>query len=92
MILGLGLILMGIILLLSGIKTEVTVSKRYIFGWHWFFASWYRYIFQKADNPDFCSTWERYWCRINGHPKGPIYHNVNGLEPDYRCKICGDEI
>lgn len=65
---------------------------RYIFGWHWFFRSWYQYLFQKADDPTFTTWYNRLWCRINGHPHGTIYYNINGTEPDCRCKECGDEL
>ena len=30
------------------------------------------------------------WCRLRGHPKGIVYYNPNGLEPDYTCRNCGD--
>lgn len=31
-------------------------------------------------------------CRLRGHPSGEIYYNPGGLEPDHRCKDCGEEI
>jgi len=54
------------------------------------------YLLRKADNPlwchnnkiiDFCI---RFYCRLRNHPCGAIYYNPNGLEPDSRCKHCGD--
>ena len=54
--------------------------------------SYLQYLFSKADNPDFCSWWERLKCRIKHHPCGSIYYNPSGYEPDGRCMNCGDEI
>lgn len=51
-----------------------------------------KYLLAKADNPDFCNWWTRVTCRFKGHPEGPIYYNVNGSEPDWRCKVCGDNL
>lgn len=57
-----------------------------------------RYLFHKADNPlwchnnriiDFCI---RFKCRWNNHPCGAIYYNSFGIEPDSRCKNCGDDL
>lgn len=65
---------------------------KHIIGWHWFNIWWYRYLFAKFDDKGYCPWWQHLWCRINGHPEGPWYYNANGLEPDYHCKYCGDEI
>ena len=65
---------------------------------HLFDRYWYMYIFAKPDSPGwaFNSKWHdalnRYCCRIKGHPNGPVFYNSNGLEPDDRCKDCGDYI
>ena len=32
------------------------------------------------------------WCRWNGHPAGIVYYNPSGLEPDYTCRCCGDDL
>lgn len=37
-------------------------------------------------------TWTTFWCRWRYHPAGPIFYNPNGLEPDDRCRNCGDHI
>lgn len=34
----------------------------------------------------------RIYCRLRGHPRGEIYYNPGGIEPDHRCKDCGEEI
>jgi hypothetical protein len=57
----------------------------------WFYKSWYQYLFAKFDNPHFCPWYMHLWCRIKGHPRGPIYYS-SGMEPDDRCKDCGDYI
>jgi hypothetical protein len=35
---------------------------------------------------------ENAWCRARGHPNGSWYFNAGGLEPDGRCKDCGEDI
>ena len=58
----------------------------------------YQYLFHKADNPGWCSNnkimdfLKRLKCRYNFHPKGMIFYNPWGYEPDYRCQNCGDEL
>lgn len=34
----------------------------------------------------------RCWCRANGHHAGVWFYNIGGLEPDMRCKGCGEDI
>lgn len=48
------------------------------------------YLFREADDPEYCSCLERLLCRLQGHPEGPIWQNSSGLEPDMRCRKCGD--
>jgi hypothetical protein len=31
-------------------------------------------------------------CRWRLHPDGVVWQNIGGLEPDMRCKICGDDL
>jgi len=35
---------------------------------------------------------ERLWCRFKGHPKGEVYWNPGGDEPDHHCSTCGENI
>lgn len=37
-----------------------------------------------------CEGVRHFWCRLRLHPKGPIYYNPGGLEPDWRCRDCGE--
>ena len=53
---------------------------------------WYHYLFRKADDPGYCSNLRRLWCRIKGHPNGVWWYTPHGLEPDYHCVDCGDEL
>lgn len=48
-------------------------------------VSWYKYLFEKP------FTFKKLWCRIRRHPAGPVYYS-NGMEPDYSCKNCKDEL
>ena len=34
----------------------------------------------------------RAWCRWRGHPAGVWWTNFCGLEPDMRCKGCGEDL
>lgn len=49
-----------------------------------------RYLFEKK-NPD-CNWFTVVWCRFRKHPKGVVWYNLNGLEPDMTCKVCGDNL
>jgi hypothetical protein len=57
----------------------------------WLNWRWYTYLFakpsgyQKLTRVMFC-------CRIKGHPRGIVYYNPYGLEPDGHCKDCGEDI
>jgi hypothetical protein len=55
----------------------------------WFTYSWWDYLFEKplGERP-----LERIVCRIKGHPRGEVFFNPCGSEPDHRCKDCGDFI
>ena len=56
------------------------------------FPYWWKYVFAKPTGYDKRLTFQKIWCRMCSHPNGQIYFNPNGLEPDNRCKDCGDEI
>lgn len=64
----------------------------------WFHKHWYLYLFRKADSPGWAygsmirDNLSRYWCRFKMHPEGEVFYNLTGLEPDERCKGCGDYI
>jgi len=65
-----------------------------LFGWdiQSYFDVWfYNYLF----GYELCR--DQYWlsrliCRFRNHPKGPIFYNSCGLEPNNHCIDCGDEI
>lgn len=46
----------------------------------------WRYAFDKPE------SFENFLCRLKGHPHGPVYFNVGGLEPDMSCRDCGEEL
>ena len=50
------------------------------------------YLFAPAHDPGYTSFFRRLCCRFKGHPCGCWYYNAYGLEPDYHCKDCGDEL
>ena len=57
-----------------------------LFHLGWFTIGWYKYLFEKPFN------FQKLFCRMRGHPCGPVYYNLLGGEPDDRCKNCGDRI
>ena len=57
----------------------------------WLDIWWYRYLFSKRSCKD-VSWFTVILCRIRNHPCGVVWYNINGLEPDMCCKICGDNL
>ena len=55
----------------------------------WLSPNWWKYVFSRplGDNP-----LKRIICRMRGHPNGPIFYNVNGIEPNGKCIDCDEEI
>lgn len=37
-------------------------------------------------------AWERIVCRAKGHPKGEVFYNPGGYEPDHHCQTCGEDL
>ena len=58
----------------------------------WFSKEWWNYLLEKPNNSSDCNWLVRFWCRMNIHPKGVIWYNINGTEPDMHCKICNDNL
>ena len=56
----------------------------------WFNLDWWRYLLA-IPAPD-TTRWIAFWCRMRNHPAGLVWYSPNGLEPDMRCKNCGDDI
>ena len=69
-----------------------------IITWHefptkWFNRDWWQYLFEKpVDGWTLSNIWCSFNCRRMGHPAGIIYFNAGGLEPDYTCRGCGDNL
>lgn len=38
------------------------------------------------------SLFLRVSCRVRGHPKGAIFYNPGGYEPDWTCRTCGEDL
>lgn len=58
----------------------------------WFIKGYYKnYLFAELRGHDLRTKLTKIICRIKGHPYGPIWYS-HGMEPDYRCKNCLDEI
>jgi hypothetical protein len=60
----------------------------------WLTYLWWNYLITgrcyPKDKP--VIGWRQFWCRLRGHPCGPIWYNPGGLEPDMSCKNCGDQL
>lgn len=53
---------------------------------HWFTSGRWKFVITDETKVN------RILCRLRGHPRGEIYYNPGGYEPDHRCKDCGEEI
>jgi hypothetical protein len=62
------------------------MNKIFNFISTWTSYSWWLYLLERPRN------WQRFICRIKGHPEGVRWYNVGGTEPDMRCKNCGDNL
>jgi len=59
----------------------------------WFSICWWLYLFEPASSYyNDTSLWRAVHCRLRGHPRGQVYFNPGGFEPDEHCKDCGDLI
>lgn len=56
----------------------------------WFSLDWWKYLLAKPARGT--TIGRAFWCRIKNHPSGLVWYNPCGLEPDMRCKNCGDFI
>lgn len=67
---------------------------------HWFTYAWWCYLLTGRNyygRGSYYPTksrwgWTRFWCRLRGHPDGPVWQNVGGLEPDMHCQNCDDNL
>lgn len=57
----------------------------------WFNPFWWKYLLEKPADNSSCNWWERFWCRASNHPDGVWWYS-NKIEPDMRCKRCGDDL
>ena len=58
----------------------------------WFNRGWYQYLRMRTPYSKDVPRWAHLWCRIRNHPHGVVYYNPSGLEPDMRCKDCGEDL
>lgn len=61
----------------------------------WFNYYWYSYLFAKKSVT--AKSWGISWitiilCRMKNHPGGVWWYTSSRLEPDMRCKNCGDDL
>ena len=60
----------------------------------WFSIWWWKYLFEprKSWRQQAVSWLTTMRCRLAYHPCGTVYYNPGGLEPDMRCKDCGEDL
>lgn len=58
----------------------------------WFTKSWWDYLLEEPKGKTLKDKWVRFWCRARIHPAGVWWYNPNRLEPDMRCKNCGEDL
>ena len=60
----------------------------------WFSRDWWGYLLFGVDYPrkKRRPAWLTFFCRLRGHPRGVVWQNCAGLEPDMTCKDCGDDL
>lgn len=60
----------------------------------WFRFDWYKYLFSNLSEFDdgYFHKLQVIYCRMKGHPAGPVWYNPSGWEPDMTCKNCGDQL
>jgi hypothetical protein len=56
--------------------------------WPWF----WQYLFSDLSGLPFADKWNRIVCRWRGHPRGEVYWNPGGDEPNHDCKDCGEDL
>ena len=47
-------------------------------------------LYEPVDYKKTPPTWEQVWCRVKGHPNGPIFYDLSGTEPNWKCSDCGE--
>ena len=52
----------------------------------WFTYRWWYYLLKNNTGI------RNIICRAKGHPSGPWYYNSCGIEPDYRCQDCEEDL
>ena len=57
----------------------------------WFSIYWWKYLTEKRRDGD--ESWIAVIkCRLTNHPKGVVWFNYTGFEPDMHCRDCGDDL
>lgn len=61
----------------------------------WFARSWWKYLLDvgSLQKPRIgWPGWRKLLCRARGHPFGVWWYTLSRLEPDMRCRNCGDDL
>jgi ribosomal protein S14 len=56
----------------------------------WLRPEWWQYLLAPPARDT--RRWVAFRCRMDGHPRGVVWFNAVGTEPDMRCKVCGDDL
>ena len=57
----------------------------------WFLKSWWIYLLKPSSDYYKTSLWTAFKCRVKGH-EGIIFYDPSGLESNFHCKNCGDDL
>lgn len=50
------------------------------------------YLFAPSRDYTEAPYFQTVMCRLSHHPRGVIWDNIGGLEPDMHCKTCHDDL
>jgi len=58
----------------------------------WLSINWWKYLFEAKSEYSSLGRIKTAICRARNHPEGVWWYNSDGVEPDMRCKNCGDDL
>ena len=59
----------------------------------WFKIGWWKYLLEPQKGwYNKTNRFIVFLCRAKGHPCGVWWYNTSALEPDMKCKNCGDDL
>jgi hypothetical protein len=50
------------------------------------------FLYDLAYALDSPADWTNFKCRLRGHPRGEVFYNPGGYEPNHDCVDCGEDL